>query len=149
MNLKTITESSVSILLSALFLWIIIGSEKRGESGMDQEKFLPVAFLFREREKQVQHELSDQWSWKSVELTSDPVKNVPVFRTVRKTLNELKVSHDSLHGVRIDFPDELVFRDYIKLLEICGEKEPRVFIPVSNTVFALADHRENGYWLQE
>ncbi|WP_343605268.1 hypothetical protein [Fluviicola sp.] len=149
MNLKTIIESLLSMLISTLFLWVITWSEKRGESGMDQEKILPVAFLFKDREEQILKHLSEQWSWKSVELTSDPVKNVPVFRTVRKTLNELKASHDSLHGIRIDFPDELVFRDYIKLLEICGEKEPRVFIPVSNTVFALADHRENGYWLQE
>lgn len=147
--LKTVVEVSTGILVPVLLAVILIRGEKPAEIQAEPEQFLAVVFPFHDREQSVLKQLSDQWTWETVELTADPVKNVPNLGAIRKTLNALKTSNDTLHGVRIDFPDELLFRDYLRVLELCSEKEPVIFIPVSNSVFALADHRGMWYRLQE
>ena len=71
-------------------------------------------------------------------LSSDTVHNLKVLRTVKQELNRLKENHDSIHGIKVSFANDILYKDYLQLVSICTEKEPKYFIPYENSIYAIA-----------
>ncbi|WP_300665861.1 hypothetical protein, partial [Fluviicola sp.] len=102
-------------------------------------KSILVVFPFIDGEKYILEAVLARWKFKTIRLSSDGDLNRRTLESVKNKLNDLKDSKDSLHGICIEFPDEILFRDYFHIIEICNEKEPKVFISLSNHVYAIAN----------
>lgn len=86
---------------------------------------------------QVEH-IKDQRLLKSYQINSDTLRNSNILKTVRKELYSLKENYDSIHGIRVSFTNDAPYKDYMELLKICQEKEPKYFIAEENDVYAIA-----------
>lgn len=140
---RRITELFLMVLSIILLVFVLVRAEKSNTVEFGNEKSIRVVFPFVDGEKYVLNDVSTRWKFETVCLGSDSERNEIILKRAKSLLNRLKDSKDTLHGICIEFPDEILFQDYFHAIEICNEKEPRVFISGSNYIYAIANFRSS------
>lgn len=74
-------------------------------------------------------------------LTDDSIKNLETLETARQKLNSIKENKDTVNGVHFVIGDKTPYKYFIKAIDICSEKEPRVFAPNKNDIYAIYTKR--------
>ncbi len=76
--------------------------------------------------------------FKTYSLNADTLNDLLMLKSIRKDLNQLKQSFDSVNGIRITFTNEMPYKYYLELVKICLEKKPKYFVPADNEIYAIA-----------
>ncbi len=82
--------------------------------------------------------LKSQRHFKTYLLSVDTINNLRVLKIIKADLNHLKQSYDSINGIKIEFPNDMPYKYYLELINICMEKKPKYFIPEENAIYAIA-----------
>ena len=127
------------ILNIIVLVFVLMKPEKSNPIHTRSEKSILVVFPFFDTEKYVLNDVLTRWKFEIIRLSSDGDINRRTLESVKNKLNDLKDSKDNLHGICIEFPDEILFQDYFHIIEICNEKEPNIFISGLNHVYAIAN----------
>ena len=75
--------------------------------------------------------------YKNFILNSDSVNNEKTILAIRETLNKIKSKGDSINGIDVELADNTPYKYYLKTIEICNEKPPRLFLSYLNHIYAL------------
>jgi hypothetical protein len=75
--------------------------------------------------------------YKTYNLTSDTLKNDSILKLVRKGLNKLKSSFDSINGIHIQMTNDMSYKYYLESIGIFNEHYPKLFIPIANHFYAF------------
>jgi hypothetical protein len=70
-------------------------------------------------------------------LTADTSTNRLLLEQARQKLNFIKQNADTINGIHFIMADNTSYNDYIKTVDICREKEPHMFAPYQNDIYAM------------
>ncbi|MBS1636125.1 MAG: hypothetical protein JST26_09430 [Bacteroidetes bacterium] len=89
-------------------------------------------------------EIKKSGDYRDFKLTADSVGNDSVLKVMGDYTRALKNAGDSLHGVHLEFTDDMPYRFYLKAIAIFKEYPSMSFIPFENQVYAI-NKRNQGH----
>ena len=75
--------------------------------------------------------------YQNFQLTPDTLTNMYILEHVKRELNLIKKNSDTIFGIHVILDDSTKYMDYIKTMDICYEKFPKVFASFENHIWAF------------
>ena len=146
-RLTTILGPSIVLFLGICAAIVVMGIARESESSKGPG--IDVTFAKDGNGLFSGDSISQTRQWRIFWLTNDSMKNAVAFREAKNYLAYIKESEDTMHGVEFVLDSTVTYQSFIRAIDICNRKAPKIFVPFNNVIWAFYSPEENWRGLKK